>query len=317
MRHPFKEAKTKKNIGLFFSGGLDSTYLLYKNLKEGHTVQPYYVEILNNVNKSRIEKQQIMKLHAEFRNEFGGAINNVKHIAKVELWLSWNSNLKFKQTPIWLLATAFMDHNYDEIQIGYVANDDSIPYLNEISKTYKALSWMLDGDKQPKLTFPISKTAKFEMLKALPHNYLKHITSCENPFIEDTLELMDDDTSAKYSEFKDFFSSDKEGRMAYANHEPCGMCDPCRKILNHDYLYEPYVNMQPIYKKLKIKEIMSDYDKVVREVRFNDESKQIFNDLVRIHEYSTMREPSHVNDLKKLEDYKGESKSSEHKIIDA
>lgn len=37
-----------KKVGVLFSGGIDSTYLIWKNLKEGNYVIPFYVEIINN-----------------------------------------------------------------------------------------------------------------------------------------------------------------------------------------------------------------------------------------------------------------------------
>ena len=48
-----------KKVAVLFSGGLDSTYLVWKNLKDGNEVQPIYIEIQNNKVKSTIEKNRI------------------------------------------------------------------------------------------------------------------------------------------------------------------------------------------------------------------------------------------------------------------
>ena len=47
--------KEPKKVALLFSGGLDSTYLMYKNLEEGNIVYPYYIEVKNNEKKTELE----------------------------------------------------------------------------------------------------------------------------------------------------------------------------------------------------------------------------------------------------------------------
>ena len=48
-----------KKVGVLFSSGLDSTYLVWKNLKDGNTVVPIYIEIENNKRKTILEKNRI------------------------------------------------------------------------------------------------------------------------------------------------------------------------------------------------------------------------------------------------------------------
>jgi len=60
-----------KKILIPFSGGLDSTYLVYKNLKEGNFVIPVYIEIIDAVqNKIIIEKQQAKKIAKKLKKRF-------------------------------------------------------------------------------------------------------------------------------------------------------------------------------------------------------------------------------------------------------
>lgn len=49
-----------KKVAILFSGGLDSTYLVWKNLKEGNVVLPIYVEIENNEVKTTMEKKIVL-----------------------------------------------------------------------------------------------------------------------------------------------------------------------------------------------------------------------------------------------------------------
>ena len=59
-----------KKIAILFSGGLDSTYLMWKALKAGHDVYPIYIEVRNNEIKSLIEKQQCELLNIIRRVHF-------------------------------------------------------------------------------------------------------------------------------------------------------------------------------------------------------------------------------------------------------
>lgn len=283
-----KSTKKTKNVAILFSGGLDSTYLAYKNLKDGNRVTPYYIEILNNINKSKIEKQQMAKIAGALRQEFGDLMEYPRYASKNELWLNhWDSSLKFKQTPIWILSTLYMDQHFDEIQIGYVANDDSIPYITQIKETYKSLGWLLnEGKHRPALTFPLFQTPKYEMIDALPHNLKSLIFSCEDPMINDDHEVMNEDTHTFYrGNLMEFFQKDNEDRPIFLNHEPCGHCDPCKKILSSEHLYNHYQSNQSVFKKIKIKSVIENYDQLMKDVRYNEETKTMFNDINRVRQY--------------------------------
>jgi len=301
--------KNNKNVAILFSGGLDSTYLLWKNLTNGNTVTPYYNEILNNTSKSRIEKQQMAKIIGALRQQFGEKLNFPRYAAKTELYLSkWSSSLKFRQTPIWLLSTLYMDQNFDEIQIGYVANDDSIPYIKEIKQTYNSLGWMLSTEKhRPELTFPLYQKPKFEMLDELP-TYLKElIYSCECPLIMDEIDIMHEDSVKFYQgSLIEFFEKDNEDRYVYLNHEPCGDCDPCKKILSN--YYDHYVRNQPIYQKLMMKQTMREFNNIMRDGSYNEKVREMYNELQTKHNFMTS-----FKDLSK-DEYGGFEKA-EHKEV--
>ena len=48
-----------KKVLLLASGGLDSSYLLYKNMQEGNEVRLLYIDIKNNGFKSKKERKSI------------------------------------------------------------------------------------------------------------------------------------------------------------------------------------------------------------------------------------------------------------------
>ena len=198
-----------KRVAILFSGGLDSTYLVWKNLTEGNEVQPIYVEIENNRTKTIMEKNRTKLLVKEFDKEFPNKIRDVKHILKVNVDAQEDS-LYFKQVPVWMLAIVFaQDLNVDEIQIGYVANDDAIGYLQDIQNVYKAYEPLMRYLKP--LAFPLSKKPKFDMARELPENYRKFIFSCEYATI----------IGSETAEFIEY--------------EPCCDCVPCSHALQNGY----------------------------------------------------------------------------------
>lgn len=198
-----------KRVVILFSGGLDSTYLVWKNLKDGNTVFPVYINICNNGEKSILEKNRVELLYHEFNNEFGDLIHSIKHGMDVSI-ISTNSDaLVFKQVPIWLLGVLYSQYNADEIQIGYVMNDDVVSYITDIGNIYKSYSVIMD--KMLPLKFPLLKKSKYEMVDELPNNYLNLIVSCENPIIIGS-------RTAKHLQY-----------------EPCCDCGSCRRIIYSDY----------------------------------------------------------------------------------
>lgn len=202
-----------KRIAVLFSGGLDSTYLVWKNLKDGNEVTPIYVEIENNETKSIIEKNRVKLLRTEFAKEFNSEnrlIHDVKFAIKVSVHANEGS-LYFKQLPIWLFSVVFLQgmDNIDEIQIGYVSNDDAISYLDDIQNIYK--SYQTISEPMKPLVFPLTKMKKCMMAKELPKQYFDLIFSCENAKIIGNK----DDEIIKY--------------------EACCDCVPCKHIIADNY----------------------------------------------------------------------------------
>jgi len=204
-----------KKVAVLFSGGLDSTYLVWKNLKDGNQVFPIYIEIENNDVKSILEKNRIELLYQEFSKEFNSPenyerkIHEIHHAISVGVKANENS-LYFKQIPIWIFSLMFMQSmNVDEIQIGYVCNDDEISYLDDIQNIYK--SYQVICEPMKPLVFPLIKWKKWKIIEELPKQYRELIISCENPKI----------------------INDKNSKIV--EYEPCCECAPCRTIIASNY----------------------------------------------------------------------------------
>jgi hypothetical protein len=241
----------KKKVAVLFSGGLDSTYLVWKNLKEGNDVRPIYIEIENNVDKTILEKNRIELLHDEFKKEFntevfyrseGANIYPINYAVKISVGTS-ESSLYFKQMPIWIFTLLYCQSlDVDEIQIGYVMNDDAISYLSDIEKMY--YSYQPVFDKMKPIAFPLTKHSKNTMAHELPPQYMSLIVSCENPSI----------------------TGNKSGK--FIEYEPCGCCAPCMRIIDSDYYN---LGEFPEYYKQPIK---NHYVRELRRIGYRVEDKE-------------------------------------------
>lgn len=174
--------KINKKVGVLYTSGLDSTYLVYKNLKEGNLVSPFYVEFKNNSDKTKAEKYNTSKQHELLKDEFGDFLCPLRDILALHIH-EYNYTTALVQAPVWIYAAQFIQsYDLDEIQIAYVMNDDAISYLDDLQTLYKAYHALSHGEKeQIPLAFPLVKTSKKQILDGLPVKYRKHLWSCELP----------------------------------------------------------------------------------------------------------------------------------------
>jgi len=224
-----------KNVMIPFSGGLDSTYLMWKNLKDGNRVHPVYFDVTNNERKSIVEKQQIRLIEDELQREFDTGINT-EYITKFGVE-TFRSIVNFPQPMMWAISLPFgVEEKTDEIQIGYVMGDDATLYTKEIKRLYYSTKPF--SRHTPKLTFPLlkEKLHKVNLIDELPEPYHKLITSCEDP------RLLNFGYKQKYS------------NRVFRGHKPCCDCVPCRKIISNDFFGSRTLAQRyerPLYEKKK------------------------------------------------------------------
>lgn len=269
-----KPKKPKKNVAVLFSSGLDSTYLVYKNLEEGNHVLPIYAQIMNNENKTKIEKQNVQMLYHLFYEKYNNQIERPMFVSEVTVNGSYE--LMFKQLPIWIFSILYLPFSeIDEIQIAYVMNDDAISYIDDIKKLFKAHKF-LHRCKQPKLVFPLTKTDKGTMMDHLPDNYKQYVTSCECP------DLLPYHMRVNKPQLE---------KLQY--YRPCGDCVPCQRIikdrLSYNSIYAKMINdhydqMQFGFRFSGIKqqhpEIFEDMNKFLEEKLHNIYPKVYSNELI-------------------------------------
>ncbi len=160
------------NKTVFWSGGLDSTYLIYKLLCDGFHVDAYYIKLENNKNKTKRELnaiQHILPLFKKYNFTYKGILSTVA-IEQVE-----DNTTIFHQSPIWIMLSLFVK---GPLSIGYVMNDDAISYLDDYRKIITDLNVLRDSPLE--IEFPLQKFKKETIIKLLPKEYLKHIVYCES-----------------------------------------------------------------------------------------------------------------------------------------
>lgn len=211
----------RKKIGVLFSGGLDSTYLVWDNLERGNEVFSFYFEIKNNVDKSILEKNRISLLHKKFHEEFTDLIHPPKYIMTLEV-TDVNTNLHLLQVPIWVLGLLFSQiKGLDEIQIGYVMNDDAISYMDDIKRVYNSYKPL--SDSLIPIKFPLKKYKKEMIVNELPEKYRDLTITCEEPKIKG-------DHDANILEY-----------------DACGRCPACKRQINsgiYDKFSDTYKNIE-------------------------------------------------------------------------
>lgn len=233
-----------KRVGVLFSGGLDSTYLVWDNLRKGNIVHPFYFTIENNLNKPELEKNRVNLLYKSFYETYGDLINPPEYVMSVEV-MSIQSKLHLQQLPVWILGLQYCQMDFlDEIQIGYVMNDDAISYIDDIRDIYQSYSKI--SDNQIPLKFPLIKHKKEEIYSELPKIYRDLTITCENPTIinSDNSEILD--------------------------YEPCGTCAACiRNISIRSYFNDIPENFNVTQIENSIKHLRN-FGKIINEENKNN-----------------------------------------------
>lgn len=194
----------KKKYFVLWSGGIDSTYLIYRLLNDGYNVDAGYVRIKNNSTKSKIEKLAIKEMLPYFKKNVNfNYLGDVLDVFLPNSGFKYGHSSLFLQLPFFMTVAWSVMAHYDYIALGYIMNDDIISFKDEVHNVYKAIqnNLVIDNAKKCKLVWPLMKISKRDIIDSLPGYLLKYCVFCENP------------------------------TLAYVNkkitHIPCGSCTPC------------------------------------------------------------------------------------------
>lgn len=184
-------AEVKKIPLVLFSGGLDSTFMLWRYLQKS-AVDVLYIN----------GGQGDMKMHKEntARSDILNALlshDPVRTPHKVDKKLQprntvnfGSSTMQFKQTPAWLMgALEVVDPSrHSCVAIGNVMGDEMWGWSENIIGAWDHLCQLSHDVKVP-LEFPLKCWSKFRILKHLPPSLYKNIWYCEMPKMVDKEDL--------------------------------------------------------------------------------------------------------------------------------
>lgn len=177
---------------VLFSGGLDSTVLLFTALLNNASVSVLCCNLKGQDGKNKIEKQareRIFDLIHRLREKYPGRYGDISYIDEVEISGTIYNNKARLPQKVGFLAQALvcMTDKTTEIQIGVVSGDSDSSHVDKYRNLWKA---MQDASlvKEPiSLEFPFLYTLKEELLRSMVENVpggaqaLKLISWCEDP----------------------------------------------------------------------------------------------------------------------------------------
>jgi len=169
-----------KKVVLFYSGGMDSTYQLIKDLERGDDVTVAIVRFVNNP-AAELEEKCRRKTLTYLEKLFGVTINKI--YLTVGVSVDHDCSIERQQLPAFMMLANCVSANIDEIEVSYIKGDKIIPYLHDLEKSFNALK-PLQANKNIKLKFPLKCRSKEELVKYFSKRYKKlwnSITWCANP----------------------------------------------------------------------------------------------------------------------------------------
>ncbi|AFX93643.1 QueC-like queuosine biosynthesis [Serratia phage phiMAM1] len=170
-----------KTVIVFWTGGVDSTFLVFYYLMQGYTVMTQWVDIINNSGKTEAEKAARKAVINELKSIFEPtklfARLHVMGLPLMRIDFRGKSRADLPQALIWVLATSFFTVDHD-IVMGYCNGDDALAFLPQIKKFIKSMNVnMLHTPVNA--YFPLIGMKKEWFAAAMPQAVLKATHSCE------------------------------------------------------------------------------------------------------------------------------------------
>lgn len=206
----------KKIVIVLYSAGLDSTYLLLKELDKGNYVIPV-TNLLNSDDLDFISHYIIqLNIHHLYRTNMNRLIYSVDSQVRNPSSFSYYQQA-YNIMSIFVLGYNFLQY-VDEVQIGFTLKDEGVSYISELRTLFNTSLKFMPDEETPlktKLVFPLSRMSKpmiAEKLEKLQkkNNTNLRILSCEKSFSR-------------------IENDDKEVVMTI---KCCGTCNSCQRNIN-------------------------------------------------------------------------------------
>lgn len=178
----------KKVVIVLYSAGLDSTYLLLKELDKGNYVIPV-TNLLNSDDLDFISHYIVqLNIHHLYRTNLNRLIYSVDSQVRNPSSFSYYQQV-YNIMSVFVLGYDFLQY-VDEVQIGFTLKDEGMSYISELRTLFNTSLKLMPDEEVPlktKLVFPLSKMSKSMIAEKLEKLQKKNGTklktlSCENPF---------------------------------------------------------------------------------------------------------------------------------------
>ena len=210
MHNYFKPKYSKKSRRMplvLWSGGVDSTYLVYHHLQHSRNIDTLSVDggqCHQKVMRESIARMALWRAfqHADLDQDLGRtarelAVPETKgdtHTAHGLL----NRNAGFQQVLSWIMGVMryYNPDRHSHVEMAYIMNDDMAPYMHYIAQTFEALG-MMQFSEPVLVYFPLARTRKETIYPLLERVTIRSAREgvdrmslldltwvCETPYIE-------------------------------------------------------------------------------------------------------------------------------------
>lgn len=173
--------EVKKPPLILFSGGLDSTYLLWQRLQTTN-VEVLYIRGPQGEDKTEMEDKARERIR-EWLCTKGKTPYSILKTYDVEMPHGDQSqDNTFSQLLPWFYAALNKSTGYRHscVEMAYVMGDQISYFLNDIARAWDTLAWAIKG-APVELKFPLIMKHKHAMIKEMPTELYNLIWYCELP----------------------------------------------------------------------------------------------------------------------------------------
>ncbi|BAQ02669.1 QueC-like queuosine biosynthesis [Ralstonia phage RSL2] len=182
---------------LVFSGGMDSSYMLWRALQEGD-VYTCYIKAHQSPDKIPMELAARKKIIAFFEKKTGNRVLSdtivnlgdavlVKEVDPADGYTkkSWNNHIPdhtFAQAPLWQFGLQYAadGNKHSKVCMGIVMGDQISMHLGDLAAAWKHTSAFARYEQVP-MEFPLMYHTKDRILKEMPKEIIPHLWICELP----------------------------------------------------------------------------------------------------------------------------------------
>lgn len=173
---------------VLFSGGLDSTFVLWRHFKNNRPSDYVYIEGGQGTRKVNCEmetRERIIRWMEDNRAEGERTPSNYNrfNVQPSKVSLATGVNTSWTQPIAWIIgALSVADSDrHSCVEVGYVMGDEATQLIDQMQTAWTAL-WRISKTGEPiSLEFPLRITSKTTILSEMPAELYALTWVCETP----------------------------------------------------------------------------------------------------------------------------------------